>query len=259
MTKNTLPPENLSEKLAVIPRGNTCPGVNREIIETLLSLKTDFAGAAILDVPCGGGEFLDTVKDFFPASCTVGADIAQPKNDFSHEFRQIDVSRKKLFDGVTRFQIVTCISGVMEFDNTQDFFEQLHETMSEDGLLIVTNDNLVTIRDRILYLLLGRFRQYKLFIGHDRPTWKVLHLQNLLRILDESKFEMTEIKYIPGGAGEYVWLPFAAVIYVLQLLYFRFSEPQTSFAEKCRLYPFRSLLSRHYIVVCRFQNRQGNC
>ena len=254
MTENKFPLMNLSEKLAAIPRGNTCPGVNREIIETLLSLETDLAGAAILDVPCGEGEFLQTVKDFFPHCETYGADIRAPSNVFPHNFLQIDASRKNLFADTAKFRIITCISGVMEFDNTRDFFEQLREKTTADGLVIVTNDNLLSVRDRFLYFFLGRFRQYKLFVGNHQPTWKILHLHTLQRILYDAKFELMSVKYMPFGSGEWVWLPFAAIIYLIQLLYFRFSEPQMSFAEKRAFYPFRSLLSRHYVIVCRIQN-----
>ncbi len=57
-----------SAKLEKIQRGNTSPGVNREIIEYLLSLNGDFADKNFLDVPCGNGAFLQAVNDFFPKS-----------------------------------------------------------------------------------------------------------------------------------------------------------------------------------------------
>lgn len=242
-----------AEKLANIPRGNTCPGVNHEIIEILLALEYDFQIKSLLDVPCGEGVFLQTVKDFFPACEIVGADIKKPSGNFSHRFLQIDAQNEKLFELNEKFNVITCISGVMEFDNTLAFFEKLRENLDENGWLIVTNDNLAGIRDRILYLLFGRFRQYKLFIEDDRPTWKMLHLQNLSRILTEAKFERIELKYAPVAAGEWVWLPFALPVYFLQSLYFRFSEKTLPLSEKRLMYPFKSLFSRHYVIVCRIR------
>lgn len=243
----------LTKKLDAIPRGNTVPGVNRTIIEYLLSLKTDFAGDVFFDAPCGEGDFLQTVKDFFPQAKTVGADVNFPSESFSHEFLPINAQKSLPLRLENKARIITCISGVMEFDNTTLFFERLRENLDEKGLFIVTNDNLLAVRDRILYLLFGRFRQYKLFIGDDQPTWKTLSLHNLLRILHESGFEQIEIRYVPVKTAERLWLPFALLIYVLQNLYLRFAEPKTSYSRKISLYPFASLLARHYVVVCRIK------
>ncbi|MEP6901271.1 MAG: methyltransferase domain-containing protein [Actinomycetota bacterium] len=239
-----------SAKLDKIQRGNTSPGVNREIIKYLLSLNKDFAGDYFLDIPCGEGTFLQAVKDFFPNSKTVGGDVCSPPTAFSHHFLPIDAQRNFSIKTEKKFKIITSISGVMEFDNTLSFFEQIKENLTENGLLIVTNDNLLSVRDRILYLLFGRFRQYRLFIQNGKPTWKIITLQNLLRILAEAGFEMAEIKYVPAKKSEWIWLPFALPIYAFQYLYMRFGEKETSFAEKRELYPFSSLLSRHYVVVC---------
>src|SRR3954451_6460316 len=74
-----------SQDLAEIPRGNTCRGVNRSIIELLLAGGSDLDGSRVLDVPCGRGEFLDTIKRFFPRARTTGADL-QRHDDLSHEF-----------------------------------------------------------------------------------------------------------------------------------------------------------------------------
>src|SRR6185369_8836576 len=170
---------------AKIERGNTSPGVNREIIEYLLSLNENFDGKRFLDIPCGEGTFLQAVKDFFPDAETAGSDIHSPPVAFSHDFLQIDAQQAFSLKTEKKIKVITCISGVMEFDNTLSFFEQLKENLAENGLLVVTNDNLLSVRDRILYLFFGRFRQYHLFIQTDKPTWKILPLQNLLRILSE--------------------------------------------------------------------------
>jgi hypothetical protein len=139
----------------------------------------------------------------------------------------------------------------MEFDNTLSFFEKLKEHLDDNGLFIVTNDNILSVNDRILYLLFGRLKQYRLFTGNNEPTWKIIPLQNLLRILDEAGFETIEIKYIPVKTAEWLWLPIAVLIYVSQILYLKFAEKQVSSAEKDYRFPFLSLLSRHYICICR--------
>ncbi len=240
-----------SANLAEIPRGNTSPGVNREIIKYLLSLGEEFSGQHFLDLPCGQGLFLQAAKNFFPNIETVGGDISAPTAGFSHKFLPINAQKDFLLETENKFKVITCISGVMEFDNTLAFFEKLKENLAGTGLLIISNDNLLSVRDRVLYLLFGRFRQYHLFIPHDRPTWKTISLQNLLRILIEAGFDPIEIRYVPPLPGEWMWLPLAFPIYIFQYLYFLLAEKNISVIEKRNLYPFSSLLARHYFIVCR--------
>jgi Methylase involved in ubiquinone/menaquinone biosynthesis len=240
----------LSEKLERVPRGNTVHGVNRAIIEYLLTLNTDFDRAALLDVPCGKGVFLDAFRDFFPDAKSVGADIDPPYGESKHQFFKIDARQLSRIQTDERFKIVTCISGVTEFDNTQLFLEQVRELLDRDGILLVTNDNIFSARNRILYFLFGRFRQTHLFMPDDEPTWKIIPLQNLIRILYEAGFEASEVKYVPAKVSEWLWLPAAALFYVFQLIYFIFAETGTAFSSKSSLYPFTALISRHYIVAC---------
>ena len=148
------------------------------------------------------------------------------------------------------FSLITCISGVMEFDNTLNFLRQLREHITDDGLLIVTNDNLLSVRDRVLYFFTGRFRQFPIFVADDAPTWKILPLQNLLRILKDAGFESGEIRYVPAKATEWLWLPLALPIYLFQIFSFALGGGPVPYKEKAARYPFASLLSRHYVLIC---------
>jgi SAM-dependent methyltransferase len=248
---DNLSPMDITAQLDQIPRGNTCPGVNRAIIEYLLALKKDFAGEAVLDVPCGSGEFLRVMKTFFPACETFGADIAPPENDADHGFLQTDLTGSLSLGFGTKFKLITSISGVMEFDNTLNFLRNVCQQIDEQGLLVVTNDNLLSVRDRFLYLFAGRLRQYPLFLDRHAPTWKILPLQNFLRILEDAGFEAGDIRYVPAKWSEWLWLPIAAPIYLFQLFSFLFPKNEFSYNEKTARYPFASLFSRHYFIVCR--------
>ena len=235
-----------NQQKAKIERGNTVAGVNETIIKLLVSLDTDFANQNLLDVPCGEGEFIRALKNYFPLARVAGADLKPPREN-SGDFFSIDARRSFEFPAEKKFSVITCISGVMEFDNTLSFFEQLKNSLSEQGLLIVTNDNLLTVRDRLLYLFFGRTRQYKSFIGLSQPTWKQLSLQNLRRILWEADCEVREIHYAPVSHKEWIWLPLALPLYFLQRLYLKTSEKSSELNETL---PLASLLSRHYVLVC---------
>lgn len=235
----------------VILRGNTVAGVNAEIIKILIADKTSGIAQNLLDIPCGNGEFLQAVKDFSPSTHLTGADINPPQKSFDGEFIQLNAQNLMSFPIDKKFQAITCISGVMEFDNTLNFFKRLRTQIETEGVLIVTNDNLLTVRDRLLYFLFGRTRQYPAFIGFSQPTWKILTTQNLRRILWEAGFRIEEIRFVPISFKEWLWLPLALPIYFLQQLYLRTAEKSTALSEKLEFNPFISLFSRHYILVCR--------
>jgi len=232
-----------------IPRGDTCPGVNRAVLEHLLSLERDFAGELFLDVPCGRGDFLDTIHLIFPAARTLGADKVRHES-FAHQFYEFDAESGKGLDGIGECSVVTCISGVMEFDNTLAFFRSLRRLFDDSALLIVTNDNLLTVRDRLLYAFFGRFGQYRSMPGRRGPTWKMLHLSNLERLLDDAGFRVDKVRYVVGSWTAWLWLPLAVPLYLAQLLYFLTAEHDIPFDTKRRYYPFVSTLARHYLFVC---------
>ena len=232
-----------------IPRGDTCPGVNRAIIELLISLERDFAGESFLDVPCGRGEFLDTIRRVFPDARTIGADKVRHQS-FAHEFFQFDAESGKGLDDIKDCSVVTCISGVMEFDNTLAFFRSLERLSGDNALIIVTNDNLLTVRDRLLYALFGRFGQYRSIPGRRGPTWKMIHLSNLERLLNDAGFRVKEVRYVIANWTTWLWLPLAVPLYLIQLLYFLAAERDIPFHATLRFFPFVSTLARHYLFVC---------
>lgn len=233
---------DLKEKLDQIPRGNTCKGVNRLVIERLISELPDNA-RRFLDVPCGDGEFLDTVTEIFPDVETTGADLNKPAVGFKHGFIPFNGERPEGVSG-KRFDVVTCISGVMEFDNTLLFFEHVRAVLAEDGIFIVTNDNLLSVKDRLSYLFLGRFGQYAFETDTDRPTWKILPAQNLLRLLDQAGFVVTRFEYVPVVGANWMWMFLALPLWLIRNL--GGSDP-----NKQRVFNLRSFLSRHYVVACR--------
>lgn len=229
-----------------VPRGNTCEGVNSEILAYLARAYNPGSRFSILDVPCGDGEFLDAVLDRFPISQTTGADIITPPGPFRHTFLHFDAARGDL-PATRSFDIVTCISGVMEFDNTLAFFERIKCLMSPNGTLMVTNDNLLSVKDRLLYFISGRFGQYPFNIAKGAATWKIIPAQNMVRILIDAGFEISEIGYVPVRPADWMWIFLALPLYVLQRV-FASGPPD---GVKREVFQLRSFLSRHYVIICR--------
>ncbi|HYJ90696.1 MAG TPA: hypothetical protein VEV84_05260 [Pyrinomonadaceae bacterium] len=214
-----------------------------------MSRDRDLASSVIFDVPCGKGEFLDVIKKYFPKCRTMGADIVKPA-ECAHEFYQFDAQETTGVNGIKDCEVVTCISGVMEFDNTLLFFEKIHGLLSRQGEFLVTNDNLLTVRDRLLYLFFGRFRQYRHSTQSGAPTWKIIPLQNMIRILSDAQFDVVRIIYVPPKFTEWLWLPLAFPIYLAQYAYVQIADIDVDGQTIREMLPFVSMLSRHYILVC---------
>src|ERR1700754_2570515 len=71
-----------------IPRGNTCPGVNKLIIGKLAE-EFGSRGFRILDAPCGEGDLLNAVQRFLPRAATHGADVIDHER-FCHRYAKAD-------------------------------------------------------------------------------------------------------------------------------------------------------------------------
>ena len=246
------PPTNMTQdsRLASIPKGNTCGGVHTAVIEHLLASGRDMSGATMLDVSCGQGELISTLGKFFPGSDVRGCDLTKPKNLSAENFSPVDANRIfRVFPGM-KFDFVFSVSGVMEFDNTLQFFETVHHHLKDRGQFIVTNDNILAMRDRIAYFWLGKVRQYQLFLSQGDPTWKVIPIHNMVRILQDAGFRIREVKYVSVKPKDWMLLPLALLVYPIQRLYTRFCRSSMRLFERSALYPFRSLIYRHYLIIC---------
>ncbi|OYZ13516.1 MAG: hypothetical protein B7X65_23400 [Polaromonas sp. 39-63-25] len=238
------------QKLDLIPRGMTCRGVHRAIIEYLLRSPGDLTNTSMLDVPCGRGDLALSLRRFFPQADVRGCDLIKPEGLASRDFVFVDASRKFTVFPEKKFDYIFSVSGVMEFDNTLQFFESCHDHLRNGGSFLVTNDNIVSVRDRISYFFLGKVRQYHLFVTPGQGSWKVIPIHNLLRILQDAGFETREVRYTSLLFKDWLMLPLALLVYPIQLVYMTLSRSEMPLAERRVMYPFRSLLCRHYIVVC---------
>ena len=234
---------------STIPRGNTQRGVNRAV----LSLLQERFGAGepfdLLDIPCGRGEFGLTVKRLFPSSRVTCADLHEAAIDGEVSCVQMDAAKPFPFGSDERFDAITSISGVMEFDNTAGFISECVDRLKPAGMIIITNDNAFTVRDRLSFLFLGRLRRFKLLMGAHERTYKHIPLQELVKIFIEQKLTLERVTYVSFYAEDLLCLPFALILYPLQWLYLRALESPVSPAVRGQLFPLRALLHRHYLIV----------
>ncbi len=238
-------------RLHNIPRGRTSRGVHKAIIEYLHELGETFDGQAMLDIPCGTGSFISSLRRFFPKALLRGCDLHQPSHVAEQDFSQVDANHPFTVFPDTTFDFIFSISGVMEFDNTLQFFTQCSNHLRDGGVFVVTNDNVTGIRDRLSYFWLGKPKQYSLFVAQQQPTWKVIPLSNMIRILRDAGFQIQGIRYVALRWKDWLVLPIALLIYPIQFLHMRNTHSSIPTQLLLAMYPFRSLMSRHYIIVCK--------
>lgn len=234
-----------------ILRGQTQKGVNKIILEELLERFDESSQKKILDLPCGYLEFLNYVHILYPNWELEGADLyAPPHNDNVH-FTQMDLSKDFIIPIDKKYDIITSISGIMMFGNTESFLVNCINRLNSEGTLIVTNDNPATIKDRLSYLFLGRFRIFdQLFEDHETMTQLVL-IQDLTRILRKNNIEIEKITYSSFYSKDLLFLPFALIVYPFQMLYLLTRKTSFSKALKVSKYNFKQLFGRHYIIIGR--------
>ena len=233
-----------------ITRGNTSRGVHKAIIEYLLETRQDLTGSTMLDIPCGQGELISTLRSFFPGADVRGCDLRKPDVLDPNKFALADASTPFTVFPDKKFDYIFSVSGVMEFHNTLQYFERCHHHLHDGGHIIVTNDNIGTISDRLLYLFLGKFKQYSLFVMQDYSSWKVIPIHNLTRTLQDAGFRIQKIRYVSIKPKDWLMLPIAVLVYSIQSLYIQFNPARMALTERRAMYPFKSLLYRHYIIVC---------
>lgn len=241
---------SLQPSLDQIPKGNTCHGVNRAVIEHLLSVDREWVGKRLLDMPCGHGTLLRVLRQFFPHAVVKGADL-QPGGEFpTDEVAAVDASRPFKIFQEGKFNVITSVSGIMEFHNTRQFFEMCREHLAEGGHLVVTNDNVATVRDRFAYLFFGRTRLFRLLVSPELATWKPIPMQSLGRMLHDAGFTIRSIRYVSARSKDWLLLPVALALWPFQ--WAQLQAEKASLPQELRrmMFPFGMMIYRHCVLVC---------
>ncbi len=242
----------MSPDYAAVPRGNTQKHVNREVLRYVLERSGLPPTSRVLDAPCGEGEFLSLLRKYWPNATLTGCDL-RPDAPTVAGLRYQPADLSQPFDaqapGESAFDLVTSISGVMMFGNTRTFVASCARQLRPGGQLLITNDNVLTVRDRLSYLFLGRLRRFKLLFETDEGISQLVQQQELKRLFELHGVALREVIYTSFYGEDLLFLPLALLLYPLQWLYLRRLKSSTPWALRRQLFGFRSLLARHYIFV----------
>lgn len=242
MTSKPLP-ENLH-----IERGQTQTGVNKKVVTYLYNKFQDNPTFNAVDLPCGNGEFLSYEKQLFPNWQLTGGDIVKMESPVGMNIYQMDLTEAFPFPEDKQFDLVTTISGIMMFSNTLSFIKNCSNSIKPGGTFILTNDNNATIKDRLAYMFIGRYRIFNLVFEDDTPMTENVPINEVVRLIRTNGIEIEDIEYTSLYPKDLLFLPFALVAYATQYLYLQRLKTRLPAALKFKMYPFKHLFCRHYII-----------
>lgn len=232
-----------------IERGETQINVNKTVLEELINRYNTSDSFELLDLPCGKLTFLKYVRTLFPSAELSGADIMPASNTEDINFIQMDLSIDFHLPQNKQYDVITSISGVMMFGNTKNFIDNCIKHLKPGGTFIITNDNSATIKDRISYLALGRFRIFGQVFEDNETLTQLVLIQELTRLLRINNISIERIEYTSLYPKDLIFLPFAMLVYPIQLLYLFMKK--TSLPKKLIFvkYSFKQMFYRHYVIV----------
>jgi len=234
---------------------NTQSQVNQRIVEEISQHLKAVKNPAIMDLPCGNGSFLQFLSEKFHATHSTGIEIERFPTHEALEARKnihfLYTDLSKPFNANHTFDIITSVSGVMEFENTSLFLEQCFLHLKSDGTLFLTNDNIATIRDRFSFLFFGKFKRFAMNLWPGFSTYKAISVQELYKMLKERGFEIEKVVYTDARFEDWLFLPLALLLYPFQAHYIFWEKSPMPRKIRFELFPLRSLICRHYFFVAR--------
>jgi SAM-dependent methyltransferase len=221
----------------------------REKILKLLPGRLAAPGIRIVDLPCGRGPLLRDLRAHYPQASLSGVDIEKHPEAAAVpgvEFHARDFNKPLELPG--EFDAAISVSGVMEFDNTAVFLKEVHRHLRPGGLFVVTNDSIQTLRDRISFLLLGKYSRYALYLQPGFVTYKSMPAQELHKLVEENGFKIDRIEFVVTMPEDWIFLPLALPVYLLQKVYSFIEKSPMPMEHRRRLFPLKALVARHYVI-----------
>jgi ubiquinone/menaquinone biosynthesis C-methylase UbiE len=234
--------------MTLVPKGNTQVGVNSQVYRLLCSAIDLKNSQVLIDVPCGEGQFAEFLKSTFPNLQVIGIDPFANASAKKIQFHKQKAHDFFLKNSPQNIDAITCISGVMCFDGAETLISSFHQALKANGFLAVTNDNVLTVRDRLSFLFFGRLKRFKLFYSVNEGNWNVLLPQAIFMLFERQGFKNISIKTTSVYAEDWIFLPLAFLLYPFMFLAILFSKSSRPLSERLKMFPFSLLLARHYVV-----------
>lgn len=234
-----------------VPRGSTQKGVNQAVFDLLAEALDASTAQTLIDVPCGHGDFAQFLSKTFPRLKVIGVDAFEDGSNKGFEFHRQTAHEFLGHASVGPVDAVTCISGIMCFDGAEGLFAKFAEALKPGGTVVVTNDNIMTVRDRFNFLFFGHFKRFPLLYKVREGNWNVVLPQGVVMLLRRAGFQDIKVRYTSIYFEDWFLAPFALLLFPLFFLNLALRRSDMSLRERLRLFPPQALLARHYVISAR--------
>ncbi len=217
-------------------KGSISPkGVNEIVMATVvdyLKQKKSSRVINILEIGPGKGVFAEALSDLlhssgiaFKMQC---ADI-QPEQINSRnigiECRYIDVQKE--FQLKEQFDIIIAIELIEHLENPFHFVREIASHLENEGVLVLTSPNILSLRSRMRFFLTGCFdyfrrpyNEYWLNMGHVNP----INPLQLVYSLRKNGFEVKKIMSNTSTFESLIFAPFSILIVLFSSIHFLWRE-----------------------------------
>lgn len=169
-----------------------------EIKDLILRLIAKYAGEveSVIDVGCGKGDLLRRVRQCYPNAALTGVDyLAKPPDLTDVEWIVADLN--KPLEISRRFNLVLCSEVIEHVENPRHLFRFLNGLLHEDGIIVLTTPNQMSIRSLMSLMFYGHFVAFRdeCYPAHISALLK----KDLLRMVGELQLCFRGLYYTDRG------------------------------------------------------------
>jgi hypothetical protein len=218
---------------------DVCDEVDVAILRLLTRERDPLVGLRVLDISCHTSRWERYLERLL---CASFVEVLHPSL-----CDVIEEERGPLFEFPDKaFDLILWRSGAVDTDSIPALLWKCSEHLTESGRMMLVSSNPSTARERLARFT-GKERDFE---SVSDIRWNDTPLDKMLGFVDASGVRVTNLEYSPISLVELAMLPLAALIWVGQS--FCFWRRKSNYERKRlnAMFPFRSLLSRHYVLVC---------
>jgi SAM-dependent methyltransferase len=136
---------------------NSLSIIEQAVFTRVITLTRSRPGCSVLEAPCGEGMLSLALQEKGINLSAVDIDESAGTH-LGAAFQKTDLNTKLPFPDRT-FDIVVSVEGIEHLENPHSFLRELNRVLKDDGRLILTTPNIVSLRSRVRFLGSGFFHR----------------------------------------------------------------------------------------------------
>jgi len=130
------------------------------LLEKITNIFTDIPRGKVLDLGCGDGDYAIILKKlgFEVIACDVDEQRFKYKTEI--EFKKCDLMQRLTF-GDNSFDYVLLLEVIEHLNNPYSFMQELKRILKDNGTLILSTPNILSLKSRMRFLFEGAFEYFR--------------------------------------------------------------------------------------------------